>query len=130
MQKILIKTSMKDNWVERKLSPADVDAAIPPQQDVGDVPATTQQSMLDVSARRRGASVLRRRSISGEANLEVVQHSAGHKALQLLSGNTSGEFLGRLQTRAIFPARSPLLSQRGRFYGGQPQGEMMESEWM
>lgn len=87
---------MKDKTVERKLSPADVDAAIPSQQDVGDVLATAQQGMLDVSARRRGASVLRRGSISGEANLEVVESTTGHEALQLLSGNTSGELLGQL----------------------------------
>lgn len=123
---------MKFNGVERKPSPTDVDAAIPSQQDVGDIPAMAQQSMLDVSARRRGASVLRRGSISGEANLEVVQGPTGHKALQLLSGNTSGEFLGQLQARnspckaaAAFTKRALLLTRAsGKLM------ETMESERM
>lgn len=114
--------------VERKFSPADVDAAIPSQQDVGDILATAQQGMLDVSARRRGASVFWRGRISGEANLEVVQSTTGHEALQLLSGNTSGEFLGQLQTNSSnFPGKVAAAFTKRALFLSWASGALMET---
>lgn len=66
------------------LLPADVEATVLFEQDVGDALAVTQQVVLDVSAPWFRADVLR--DVSGETNLEVAQSTAGHKALQLLSG--------------------------------------------
>lgn len=66
------------------LLPTDVEATIVFEQDVGDALAVTQQVVLDVSALWFRADVLR--DVSGETNLEVAQSTAGHKALQLLSG--------------------------------------------
>lgn len=124
---------MKINGIERKLSPADVDAAIPSQQDVGDVPATAQQCMLDVSARRRGAGVLRRGSVSGEANLEVVQSPTGQEALQFLSGNTSGEFFRAITNARNFPCKVAAAFTKRALLLRRASGELMEtmvSEWM
>lgn len=66
------------------LLPTDVEATVLFEQDVGDALAVTQQVVLDVSALWFRADVLR--DVSGETNLEVAQSTAGHKALQLLSG--------------------------------------------
>lgn len=121
-----------DNRVERKLSPADIDAAILSQQDVGDVPATAQQGMLDVSARRLWARVLWLGSISGETNLQVVQSTTGHEALQLLPENTSGESSGQLQTRN-FPCKVAAAFTKRALLLRRASGELMEtmeSEWM
>lgn len=100
------RRAAKKNNPGKTLSPADVDAAVPTEQDVGDGPAAPLQGVLDVSARRLGANVLRRGGgggggVSGEANLEVAERATGHEALQLLSANT--EFSGKITNRRNFP---------------------------
>lgn len=101
------RTELSDN--KASLLPADVEATVLFEQDVGDALAVTQQVVLDVSAPWFRADVLR--DVSGETNLEVAQSTAGHKALQLLSGprwRNCKDTSKQLQIQ--FPARLPLSS--------------------
>lgn len=66
--------------------PADIEATVPFQQDVSDVLAIKQQVVLHISAWCCRVDGLLLLVVSGETNLEVAQSTAGHKALQLLSG--------------------------------------------
>lgn len=69
--------------------PADVDAALLSEQDVGHLSAVQLQVVLHVPA-RGAAALLRplplRRVVPGERHLEVAQDAAGDEALQLLPG--------------------------------------------
>lgn len=72
--------------------PADIEVAVLFEQDVSDVLAVKQQVVLHVSGSCCCGGVgglpllLLFLVISGEAHLELAQRTAGHKALQLLSG--------------------------------------------
>lgn len=66
------------------VSPADVDAPLLLEQDVGDVVALELQVVLDVSARPVRSVLM----VSGEGQLEVAQDAAGDEALQLLPGQS------------------------------------------
>lgn len=69
------------------VSPADVDASLLFEQDVGDVSAVELQLVLNISAGPvRPIPILR--IISGEGQLEVAQGAAGDEALQLLPGQS------------------------------------------
>lgn len=82
-------------------SPADVDAALLSEQEVGDASAVQLQALLDVSAGPLRPSP-NLRIIPGEGQLEVAQGAAGDEALQLLPGQ-SGR---RAETVAIHPSNA------------------------
>lgn len=81
--------------------PADIEATVLFQQDVSDVLAIKQQVVLHISAwccRVDGLLCLLLLVVSGKTNLEVAQSTAGHKALQLLSGQKGEEWQRHNQT--------------------------------
>ena len=69
--------------------PTNIEATVLFEQDIGNLRAVPQQVVLDISGPSCwGGGLLRLLLlvISGETHLEVTQGTAGHKALQLLSG--------------------------------------------
>lgn len=69
----------------KSVLPTNVEATVLFEQDFGDLLAVKQQVVLDVSGSSCWGSTLLH-LISGETHLKVAQGTAGHKALQLLSG--------------------------------------------
>lgn len=68
-------------------SPTDIEVTVLFEQDISDVSAVKPQVVLDISGSCcYGSSFPLLLVISGKTHLEVVQGTARHKALQLLSG--------------------------------------------